>query len=201
MMISKTKKSFSSILFAGVVSVAGATTLSAGESYSLVGIEGGFSGVASEVTDKTSNPNTYTQDKSSMGNFGLKVGAESKNYRIFLNGRYYSADAQYDSLATYGVDLQYKFNFSSAFNIFVGAGAGMANVKFNVPTEAFTRTISDPYYSGDIGINVHINESFDFELGGRYMSLEAVNSKSNVDYTFNNIVTGYASIIYKYQLD
>lgn len=186
-------------LFVGLI--AGTTLLSASESASLVGIEGGYSSVASEITDRAATPNRYTQDSSTMGNVGLKIGAEGKNYRVFLNGRYYHADAEYDSLATYGVDAQYKFDFSSAFDIFIGVGAGIANAKFNLPGEPFTRTISDPYYSGDLGVNIHMGKSFDLELGGRYTSLEALNSKSSVDYTFNNIVTGYMSIIYKYQLD
>jgi len=185
----------------GVIALATTSMLNAAESSSLIGLEGGYSSVASEVTDRAATPNRYTQDKSAMGNLGVKIGAEGKNYRVFVGGRYYFTDAKYDSLTTYGVDLQYKFNFSSAFDVFVGAGIGMANAKFNVPTEAFTRTISDPYYSGDVGVNIHMNESFDLELGARYLSLEALNSKSNVDYNFNNIMTGYASLIYKFQLD
>ena len=201
MIINKTKKRASTVLVAGVIGLMSTTVLSANENSSLVGLEGGFSSVASEVTDRASTPNTYSQDKSSMGNIGLKVGAEATSYRVFLNGRYYFAGGEYDSLATYGVDLQYKFNVSQKFNIFIGAGIGMANAKFNVSGEPFTRTISDPYYSGDLGVNVHLNERFDLELGARYMSLEALNSKSDVDYNFNDIMTGYASVIYKFQLD
>jgi len=191
----------SKLFLAGIVSVATASLLSAAENSSLVAIEGGYSNLSSEITNRAVTPNSYEEDKTKIGNVGLKIGAESKNYRVFLNGRYYFADAQYDSLATYGIDFQYKFDFSSAFDIFVGVGAGIANAKFNVPSEPFSRTISDPYYSGDIGVNLHVAENIDIEIGGRYMSLEALNSKSDMDYKFNDIMTAYASIVYKFELD
>lgn len=184
-----------------MAAVALSSVLNAAQTSSLVAVEGGYSSVASEVTDSSVTPNTYAQDKSSMGNAGLKIGAEGDNYRVFAGGRYYFAGGEYDSLTSYGVDLQYKFNFFKGFNMFVGGGVGMVNAKFNVPTEAFTRTISDPYYSGDFGVNIHLNENFDLELGAKYMVLNASNVKSDVDYTFNDITTGYTSLIYKFQLD
>lgn len=169
---------------------------------SLVGIEGGLDSVAYEQTSAS----TYKSDKNILGHLGLKVGAESEHYRVFLNGRYYSdPDEKYDSLVTYGVDVQYKFNFSSMLNAFVGVGAGMAHAKFTLDGEPFSRVISDPYYAGDLGVNIHLDDSIDLELGGRYISLDALNSRTlgttQVDYRLESIITGYASIIFKYQLD
>lgn len=188
---------FSAILLVGATSAIGANE----ENSSLVAIEGGYSYLSSEVTDRASTPNSYDQEKAQLGNIALKLGAESKNYRVFLNGRYYFANAEYDALVTYGVDVQYKFDFSSSFDIFIGAGAGIAEAKFQISGEPFSRTISDPYYSGDLGVNFHLSESVDLEIAGRYISLEALNSKSDVDYTFNDIITGYASIIYKFNIE
>jgi len=193
------KRRVSSGLLVGLI--ASATLLSANDSASLVGIEGGYSGVTSEITERVETPNRYTQDMSRMENVGVKIGAEGENYRVFLGARYYLTDSKYDSLATYGVDFQYKFNVSSVFNIFVGVGTGLATAKFNLPGEPFSRTIFDPYYSGDVGVNFHLAQSVDFELGARYLSLEALNSKSDVDYNFSNIMTGYASVIIKWQMD
>lgn len=190
-------RAVSTFLVGTALLASSSTVLSASEYTSLVGIEGGYSGIESEVASSSS----YAQNTTDVGNLGLKIGAESQNFRVFVGGRYYFMDGEYDSLATYGVDLQYKFNVSKALNIFVGGSAGMAHAKYQINGENFSRTISDPYYGGDLGVNVNLSELVDLEIGGRYLSLDALNSKAGVDYTLNNIVTGYASIIFKYQLD
>jgi hypothetical protein len=196
MKIDSLKKMLSSSVV-GTLLLVGASAPLAAKNSSLVGIEGGYNSIASEVTTAT----TYTQSKTGMGHTGLKIGAESDDFRIFLAGRYYFADKEYDSLVTYGVDVQYKFNISQYFNAFIGANAGLANAKFKRTGENFSRTISDPYFGGDLGFNVHLGDRIDLELGGRYMTLDATNTKNDVKYTFNDIISGYASIIFKWQMD
>ena len=175
-----------------------ATSLVASESStnSLVGIEGGYSSVGYE---NTTTPNQYTTGISQLG---LKIGAESKDFRMFLSGRYQvNTDENFEYIATYGGEFQYKFNVSNAFNFFMGVNAGIANMKFKAPGETSFRTISDPYIGGDLGANIHLGKATDLEFGGRVMSIQATNDKAAVSYLVGNMVTGYASLIFKWKMD
>ncbi|WP_297442450.1 outer membrane beta-barrel protein [Sulfurimonas sp.] len=166
--------------------------------FSLIGIEGSYASVSSDIDTAT----TYQSDRKNLTGIGLKVGAQSYNYRIFLTANYYNdPDGDFEYITTYGAQLDYLLNISQRVNIYLGVNAGYANMKYTVPSEGFKRTISDPYYGGDAGLNIHVSKLIDFELGARMILLDAVNTKNNVTYTFNNMVTGYASIIFKYQMD
>ena len=167
------------------------------DTYSLIGLEGGYSSL--DVEKKVvGNPSNIKKYKMSHG--GVKIGAQTDNYRIFLSGRYYSAD-DFDYATTYGVELQYLLNVTSFANIYLGAGTGIINMRFAPVGEASSRTISDPYISGDAGMNIHLGKTADLEFGARIMSLDATNTIGNTTYTFDNMITGYASIIFKYKMD
>ena len=169
------------------------------DSSSLIGIEGGYNYVNADITIET--PATYRQDNKSLGHLGLKIGAETENYRVFLSGRYYKGqDNAFDYIATYGGEIQYLFNMFSAANFFIGANGGIANMKFAIAGETFARTISSPYVGGDMGFNVHAGDGVDFEFGSKYMNLNAVNDKSGTSYQFNSVLSAYASIIFKYHM-
>ena len=170
---------------------------------SLVGIEGGASTLDFENGVNLNN----TQGSTSIANLGLKLGAETEDFRAFLSGRYfYDSSNKYDYLTTFGVEIQYKFNVSKIFNIYMGVNGGFANAKFrgtdiNGVEETFSRTISDPYFGGDIGTNIHLGNTTDLEIGGRIMSVQATNTKNSVSYRIGNIVNVYASLIFKWQMD
>jgi hypothetical protein len=86
----------------------------------------------------------------------------------------------------------------------------MLTSRFTGYKEINSRTISDPYFGGDVGFNYHLNKTYDLEIGARVMATDAKNTQTinyptsgarNVTYTFDNLVTGYASIIVKFQMD
>ena len=169
-----------------------------GPSKSLVGVEAGYSSVDYEFGTTLSN--SQSRDTIPMG--GLKIGAESKNYRVFLSGRYfYDSSRNYDYISAYGAEIQYKFNPTKVFDIFIGANAGIANLKWKNTSETFSRTISTTYFGGDLGANIHLGESVDWEIGARVMSLNDTNTINNATYRINTIVSGYTSIIFKWQMD
>ena len=163
--------------------------------YSFVGIEGGIGRLDVERDDGT----TSTINKKDMYGGGLKIGAQTDDYKIYLNANYYDAD-DFDYMTTYGVGLQYMFNFSKVMNAFLGVNAGVANMRFLIPGET-SRTISDPYVGGEAGLNIHLGKTIDLELGARILSMDAENTKGGITYTFDNMVTGYASINFKYKMD
>ena len=165
--------------------------------YSLIGIEGGMTSVNSDVDTPTSSDSVTK----TVQNVGVKIGAESYNYRIFLTANYYTnPDSSYDYIGTYGGELDYLLNVSSKMNFYIGINGGIANIKFIAPNETSKRLIADPYYGADAGLNFHATKLIDLELGARLMMLDATNTKNNVTYTFNNFVSGYASIIFKYEM-
>lgn len=166
-------------------------------SESLVGIEGGYS--AFDV-EKNQAGTAAKITKYRKGEIGLKIGAQTENYRLFLSVRNYFV-SDYDYFVTYGAEVQYLFNFSKVANFFVGLNGGILDSRFKVGTEPASRALSDPYYGGDIGFNIHTGKYVDIELGGRIMASQASNTKSGITYKFNNIATGYMSLIFRYQMD
>jgi hypothetical protein len=181
-----------------------ALSLQAGDwnTQSLVAIEGGASSF------DLNNNMGYPSDSQSPATLGLKVGAESQNYRIFLSGRYYSVSDQFDYANSFGVEAQYIFRFSSNFNIFAGINAGVMNMEFD-DTNAQVREISQGYFGGDIGTNISLNHNLDVEVGVRYINLNVDNTQyvenglgASVPYTYDidNMVNTYISLIYKFKI-
>jgi len=138
-------------------------------------------------------------DKYNMYGGGVKIGAQTDSYKIYLNANYYDADG-FDYMATYGVGLQYMFKFSKVMNAFLGVNTGMANMRF-LKSVGTSRTISDPYIGGEAGLNLHLGDDLDLEIGARLLSIDATNTINGVTYTFDNMLTGYASINFKWKMD
>jgi hypothetical protein len=165
------------------------------ETKSLIGIEGGYNSI-DYVYDGENSPGT-----TSLGSVGIKIGAETKDIRIFLSTRYLiGTENDYDYIATYGGEFQYKINPSKMLNFFIGFNAGVANIQYTPPKGKY-RTLNSTYIGGDIGTNIHLDKSVDLEFGARIMNVQDTNTIDNIEYKFNNIVTGYASIIYKWKMD
>jgi len=167
------------------------------QTWSLVGIEGGYTSFDVEK-NQANTPAEIT--KYNKGEAGLKIGGQTENYRLFLSVRNYFL-SDYDYFVTYGGEIQYLFNFSKFANFFIGANGGVLDARFKVANETQTRTLSDPYYGGDVGFNIHATKSVDIELGGRIMTTSAENRKNGITYKLDNLITGYASIIFRYQMD
>ncbi len=166
--------------------------------YSFVGIEGGVGSLDIEENNPGSPANLQDTD---LYHGGLKLGAQSENFRIYFNANYYAGEDDFDYLTTYGVGIQYLFNFSNVMNAFIGLNTGMANGKYYVGNEETTRTISDPYIGGEAGVTVHLGDEIDLELGARVLSLDASNTQDDYKITLDNMITGYASINFKWKMD
>ncbi len=164
---------------------------------SLVGFEGGYTSFDVEKNQPSTAADVTKYNK---GEAGLKIGAQTQNYRAFLSIRDYFVNG-YDYFVTYGAEVQYLFNFSKYANFFIGANGGILDARFKIDGEAQTRTLSDPYYGGDIGFNFHAGKYVDIEIGGRVMASDAKNTKNSITYKLDNLVTGYASLIFRYQMD
>ncbi|WP_415397604.1 hypothetical protein [Sulfurimonas sp. CS5] len=165
--------------------------------YSLIGIETGYSSLDYEQTDS----GVITDDGSiNLTHVGLKVGTEIKNYRVFLSTRVFEAK-EFDFARTYGMEFQYLFNFSKYSDMFIGVNAGTINMEYNDKRNDKKITLDNIYFGGDIGFNVRLSEVFDFEVGARIMSFNSSQRDNTRKYDFDNIVTAYASIILKFQMN
>jgi len=160
-------------------------------SYSLLGFEGGYSNLDYEIVTPNKN---YSYG---VGYAGLKIGAETGHYRIFLSARYYNA-SDFDYMTTLGVEFQYLFNVSKSFDVYIGANTGLAYISFTPKGENTARTISNAYYGGDIGVNIHAKKNIDLEIGTRVMDIGADNTRNSIDYRFNTLISGYVGVIFKY---
>ena len=173
------------------------------ETYSLFAIEGGATNVGIERNDA----GNIDIDKEALPNIGLKLGAQGNDFRAFLSARYYNAD-DFSKLFTAGGELQYLFNFSKAANFFIGANAGQAfiDVGGDADKDIPSMSITSTYYGGDAGFNIHATELIDIEIGAKYMVLDVDEDRFNtsgasINYKMDSMVTGYASVIFKWQMN
>ncbi|PHQ65524.1 MAG: hypothetical protein COB99_03455 [Sulfurimonas sp.] len=164
---------------------------------SLVGFEGGYSAFDYE---RTTSGITDVRETINLNHGGIKIGAESDNYRLFLSARAFDG-GDFDYARAYGVEVQYLLNFSKMANVYFGVNAGTVDMRFEDKTNSKTVKLSEPYIGGDVGVNIHLGKVADLELGARLMSLNATVSDGPVKYDFDNIASAYVSIIFKYQMD
>jgi len=170
----------------------------ADEYNSLFAIEGSYSNIDVE----TLGGGNVDVQSNGFGGIGLKLGAESKNYRIFLSGRYFDAK-DFSKLNTIGAEFQYKFNFSKPVDFFIGGNIGYAYMKIGADPVHNLQSVdtSSLYYGADTGFNYHMSELIDLEVGARFMKLNENLTQNGVNYDFSSFVTGYASVIIKWKMD
>jgi len=188
------KKNLTKVVLATLMATA---PVMAFDTVSLFAVEGGYSNLSADV-----NQNGYTVQDSGMGNFGLKLGAEGENYRVFLSGRYFLAE-EGNTVATAGAELQYKFNFSEPVDFFIGVNGGAAYLKAGPSDDGVLPSVSTtaPYMGGDVGFNFHATPEVDLELGIKYMHISDTVTQGSTTYDFNSISTAYASVIFKWQMN
>ena len=191
------RKKLSKVILASFLigtSLLGSSLEHTSDSQSLVGLELGYSSVGVE-NDAT----PVYRNLHKLGDVGFKVGVQSDEYRLFIGGRYYGSP-NFKYMNTIGAEFQYLFNFSKYANFYLGVNTGLASLKI-IDEKDLSRTISDNYFGGDAGFNIHLGKMVDLELGARLMSLQAENTRSSIKYTFDNIISGYASVIIKYDMN
>ena len=189
----------------GLVSLALAGTMAYAEvddysydAHSLIGIEGGYGSFDFDhgLIGSTKN------DSKNFGEYGIKIGAETTNYRLFLSARQYAV-SDFDNAYSFGAEGQYLINASKYMNIFVGLNIGTMNFKFKADPAVSKVTDKTGYFGGDIGVNLHVMEELDIEIGARYMYLgyDYKNTTTTAVGNIDHMVNGYASLIYKFKMD
>ena len=129
-------------------------------------------------------------DQIDMYGMGIKLGAKSEEYRLFLSARKFQIDG-FDSASALGAEVQYLIPLSQSFDIFLGGNVGQMGMKLG------NREMSTMYYGGDAGVTVALSSLIDLELGGRLMYMDYTHTLNSVTYNVDSLVQGYASIIFK----
>lgn len=160
--------------------------------HSLVGIEGGYDG---KVNIPTS---TSTSTSKNTGHFGIMIGAQTQNYRIFLNARKYNISG-FEYVNSVGAQAQYLFVHLKVADIFMGMGAGVMYMQTNTSGSNFK--FNKAYYSGGFGVNFHLSNNFDLDIGARYMYLGYQGQNSQVSVSIDHITSVYSSLIYRFQMN
>ncbi len=160
---------------------------------SLIGVEGSYNSFDLE------NVTASKRETKKFAGVGLKIGAQTDNYRVFLSARNNFVSG-YDYAYSLGGEAQYLLNFSSSMNMFIGGSGGYMNLI--AKSNQASRELVSPYLGGDVGFNIHLGESIDLELGVR--SVKLLNPsyiQNNITYNIGNITSGYMSFIFKYSMD
>jgi len=176
-------------------------TAGAGENYfsnewdakGLIAIEGS----AGSLSLVNQNATSITVDDSTgSGSLALKLGGESKYYRLFVEGRYYMLDASgYESskASSLGLQIDYLIRAGEHFNIFMGLNGGGIFSTFKGPgTAQFTN--QDAYMGAQVGANIDILDSLGVELGVRAKHAFTENDVTAITNGFE----GYAALVFKF---
>ncbi len=189
-----------------------AVNASAGENYfsdewdakGLIAIGG--SGGSMSLTNKTTDNNGFNEvlksDNSGFSSASLKLGGESKNYRLFIDGTYYIFDAPDTTSSTaisLGVQMDYLIRAGEHFNIFMGLNGGGVYSEFqnedaSVPTRTYYVDSKDAYAGVQLGVNIDIIDNLGVELGGRVKHVFTDQDQ----YVIENIYEGYATLVFKF---
>ena len=190
----------SAILLASVAAGAGENYFSnEWDAKGLIAIEG--SGGSMSLTQQNASTIT-TDDSTGAGSVALKLGGESKYYRLFLEGRYYMLDAsgfESSKAASLGLQVDYLIRAGEHFNIFMGLNGGGIYSKFEEKkvsgsTSSNQHTNQDGYVGAQAGVNIDIIENLGIELGGR---AKYVFTDDDV-YAISNAYEGYVAIVFKF---
>jgi len=160
----------------------------------LIAIEG--AGGIANLTQKTNGVTIIDEDEASAA-VSLKLGGESKYYRLFLAGTYYMFDAPNttdSSAASLGLQIDYLIRAGEHFNIFLGLNGGIIRTDFDY-SDGTSDQESNAYAGGQAGVNIDITQNFGLEVGARAKHVFADNSNA---YGIENIYEGYGSIVYKF---
>lgn len=181
-----------------------AMNASAGENYfanewdakGLIAIEG--AGGSMDLVQKDATT-IQTSESTGAGSVSLKLGGETKYYRLFLAGTYYLLDAPNTSKSTatsLGLQIDYLIRAGEHFNIFMGLNGGGIYSDFEDDSTGTTsyKTNQDLYAGAQAGANIDITDNLGIELGVR---AKHVFTDEDV-YAIDNMYEGYASIVFKF---
>ena len=149
--------------------------------------------------DTIVDPAVSSTDSTGAGSVSLKLGGESRFYRLFLAGTYYLLDApntSSSSAASLGLQIDYLIRAGEHFNIFMGLNGGgiYSDFEQNVAGGTTSETNTDAYAGAQAGVNIDIIDNLGVELGVRGKHVFSGDNVAAID----NMYEGYAAIVFKF---
>lgn len=200
------KKVLSSVILLAAVNA------SAGENYFsdewdakgllAIGGSGGSMNLSNRTTDNNGFNEVLKSDNSGFSSATFKLGGESKNYRLFVDGTYYIFSAPETTKSTalsLGVQIDYLIRAGEHFNFFIGLNGGGIYSEFqneddSDPARTYYVDSKDGYAGAQAGVNIDITDNLGVELGGRAKHVFT----SQDQYVIENLYEGYASLVFKF---
>ena len=200
------KKVLSSVILLAAVNA------SAGENYFsdewdakgllAIGGSGGSMSLSNRSEDSNGFNEVLKSDNSGFSSATFKLGGESKNYRLFIDGTYYIFSAPETTKSTavsLGVQVDYLIRAGEHFNIFIGLNGGgiyseFQNEDSSVPARTYYVDSKDAYAGAQAGVNIDIIDNLGIELGGRAKHVFT----SQDQYVIDNLYEGYATLVFKF---
>ena len=182
-----------------------------GTTKSLVGIETGYGQFDYSAANQDNINMGRTSSSEDFGIIGLKIGAENEDFRLFLDANYYQVSGAFDYANSVGGSLQYLLFITNDFNFFFGINGGLMNIKVVDSGIGKSYEYSDPYFGGDIGFNYDITDLLGWEIGARYVNIDAENTQYYEDpesgdtlsrtYKVEQMINVYTSLIFKFYVN
>jgi len=121
-------------------------------------------------------------DSNSDANVGLKIGAQTNNYRVYLNANEIQVSKSIDQ-ALFGTQIEYMFNFSKIASFYVGADLGYA--------KRSDKTDYNSYIGAEAGFDFHIDKRFDIQAGARSIKVKDLDTTNSA----------FMAVVIKYDMD
>ena len=198
------KKILSSVVLLAAVNA------SAGENYfsdewdakGLIAIEGAGGSVNISGNNLAKSPVVNKDENTGFSTVALKLGGESKHYRLFVSGTYYFLNAPDTSKSTavaLGLQVDYLIRAGEHFNIFLGLNGGglYSDLQSKNNPSQFYQDTADGYLGAQAGFNIDIIDNLGIELGGRFKHVFA---EQDI-YSINDEYEGYAALVFKFTGD
>jgi hypothetical protein len=180
-------------------------------SRSLVGIETGYGQFDYSASNDDNINMGRTSSSEDFGILGLKIGAQTDEFRLFIDAHYYQVGGAFDYANSYGLSFQYLIAITKDLNFFIGLNGGLMNLKVVDSAIGKSYEYSDPYFGGDVGFNYDIYNTLALEVGLRYININADNKQYYKDtdtgdtlsrtYKVEQMINIYTSLIFKFYMD
>ena len=186
----------SAILLASVTAGAGENYFSnEWDAKGLIAIEGS----GGSMNLKQQNGSSIAADDSTgAGSLALKLGGESRYYRLFVEGRYYMLDAdgfKSSKAGSLGLQIDYLIRAGEHFNIFMGLNGGAIYSEFQTDGTVDNKFVNQNGYAGaQAGVNIDIIDNLGVELGVRAKHVFT----DDDTYAISSSYDGYVALVFKF---
>lgn len=148
--------------------------------------------VGSLETKLSTPQNSNLKNKIEKAAYGLKIGVNKSNYRIYAQYLNQSNDENYNTyLVSMNADYVFRDTYEN-FSPFIGVNLGYLNNKHN------SEDLSASTYGLNAGFIFNIYENIDLEYAYQYMTSDSKKKFNFGEVKYKNVQTNTFSLIYNF---